>query len=262
MLEEPYAPPRPAPPQPAPPPPVAPRPSQIPVQSIVTSEVIDGRRARPRTSRWVRAGLWTLLGSTLLAGLAGAVAPILVLWLAVPAVVGAGLLVVGFFHSLVTPGVRGALAAFVALFIFAVVAVVVAWIGFTTHVAATGWGPMSTPFAIPHAHASPARATWLTLGAYGTPPSQEFETSFLTDARRDWVRQVTGYGRKLSLRRRGKSVSVLIHNGKTTQSAHRVAHAVREMLERELGNRFRSSRHSRFPDAAFARRIAANPPPD
>ena len=263
MLEEPYAPPRPAPPPPTPPPPAAPRPSQIPVQSIVTSEVIDGRRARPRTSRWVRAGLWTLLGSALLAGITASTgAAIVVVWLAVPAVVGAGLLVVGFFHSLLTPGVRGALLAFLALLLFAVVAGVLALVGLTTHLAGTGWGTMSIPSAPSHGHASPARATWMHVGGCGTPPQWDFETSFLTAARREWVRQVTGYRGKLSLRRIGQSVSVRVHDGKATRFAQRVARAVQEMLARELGDRFQGSRTGSFPDAAFARRIAENPPPD
>jgi len=258
MLEEPYAPPRPAPPQPAPAAPAAPRPSQIPVQSIVTSEVVDGKRARPRTSGWVRAGLWTLLGSALLAGIAAATgAPILVVWLAIPAVMGAVLLVVGFFHSLVTPGVRGALVAFLALFLFAVVAGVLVLVGLAPRVAESSRGPVSIPFATSH-----AQATWMHVGGYGTPPAQDFETSFLTDARREWVRQVTGYRGKLSLRRLGNSVSVLVHGRKATRSAQRVAHAVQEMLVRELGDRFRGSRTDRFSDVRFARRIAENPPPD
>jgi len=254
MLEEPYAPPRPEPPPAAPPSPAPPRPSQIPVQSIVTSEVVDKKHARPRTSGWVRAGIWTLLGSALLAGLATAGAPGVAVWLAVPAVVGAGLLVVGFFHSLVTPGVRGALAAFIVLFVFVIVAAVVALIGLMPRVAEARRSSMSNM-------ARAQRPTEIYVGGYRSPmPRSNFERGFLTAARREWVRKVAGYHEKLSLKRRGKSVSVLVHGA--TLPAPRVARAVQEMLALELGHRFRRSRIGTIADVEFARRIAGNPPPD
>jgi hypothetical protein len=251
MLEEPYAPPRPAPPPAAPPPPVAPRPSQIPVQSMVTSEVVDSRKRTPRTSAWVRAGLWTLLGTAVLAGLATAGAPILVVWLAVPALIGAGLLVIGFFHSLVTPNVRGALAAFFALLFLALVAGVVVLYTYTRVV-----------------ESSRARAATdvpsqkvITVGHYpARPPRWDFEGTLLSDARREWVRQVTGYLGKLNVRRRGKFVSVGSYGDRMT--AQRVARAVQEMLVRELQDRFHAMRIGRVPDVEFAHRIAGNPPPD
>ena len=255
MLEEPYAPPRPEPPPAVPPPPAPPRPSQIPVQSIVTSEVVDKKHARPRTSRWVHAGIWTLLGCAVLAGLAAAGAPGVVPWLAVPAVVGAGLLVVGFFHSLVTPGVRGALAAFIVLFVFAIVAAVVALVGLTTRVAESRRAFMST-------RASHAQATWMHVGGYRTPPAADYEASFLTDERREWVRQVTGYRGRLNLRRRGNSVSLLVHGARTKRYAQRIVGAVQEMFARELGHRFQREGIGTVTDVGFARRIAENPPPD
>ncbi|MHC4548206.1 MAG: protein kinase domain-containing protein [Planctomycetota bacterium] len=119
MLEEPYVPPRPPPPPP-PSPPSPPRPSRIPVQSIVTSEVVD--EPQRKTSGWVTAGLWTVVAAfvlTVIAALAGV--GIAAVWLALPAAIGVGLLVVGFFHSLVTPGVKGALVALLALIFFGVV---------------------------------------------------------------------------------------------------------------------------------------------
>jgi hypothetical protein len=41
-----------------------------------------------------------------------------------------------------------------------------------------------------------------------------------------------------------------------------VARAMQELLARELGRRFRGHYIDSFPDPAFARRIAENPPPD
>ncbi|MHC4136203.1 MAG: protein kinase domain-containing protein [Planctomycetota bacterium] len=263
MLEEPYAPPRPPPPPSAPPPPTAPRPSQIPVQSIVTSEVVDRRRhAQPRTSRWVSAGLWTLLGCALLAGLAGAVAPVLVLWLAVPALVGAGLLVVGFFHSLVTPGVRGALAAFVALIVFAVVAAVVALVGLTTRVAELRRGPMS--ITAPHPPISTTSSEY-RVGKYTFPPPRNFEARFLTKQRIEWVRKVTGYPGKLKLVRRAEVVSLRMYGAamsKRTWPGLKVCNVVQDLLERELPDRFRRDGVFRISDPEFARLLAENPPPD
>jgi hypothetical protein len=261
MLEEPYAPPRPPPPPAAPPtPPAAPRPSQIPVQSIVTSEVVDRKRrpAQPRTSRWVRVGLWTMLGCVVLAGLAAAISPVLVLWLAVPALAGAGLLVVGFFHSLVTPGVRGALAAFVALIIFAVVAGVVALIGLMPRVAEARRGPMS--ITVPH---PPHSTTAYRVGKYTLPPPRNFEARFLTNERIGWVRKVTGYPGRVKLYRRGEDIFLETYG--TTMSnrlSFKVCNAVQNLLERELPARFQRGGIHKISDPAFMRLLAENPPPD
>jgi hypothetical protein len=129
MLEEPFAGMRPEPPPPKPAPrPPAPRPSQIPVESMVTSEVVDKRDVRvveSRFSGFVSAGLavailtglaWATFG---VLGEAGRALPWR--WIAIPGLMSAMLLVIGFFHSLVTPRVKGALVAFVVL-LFTVVA--------------------------------------------------------------------------------------------------------------------------------------------
>jgi len=156
----------------------------------------------------------------------------------------------------VTPGVRGALAAFIVLFVFAFVAAVVALVGLAPRVAESRRASMS--IMVP---ARAQRPTEIYVGGYRSPmPRSNFERGFLTAARREWVRKVAGYHEKLSLKRRGKSVSVLVHGA--TLPAPRVARAVQEMLALELGYRFRRSRIGTIADVEFARRIAGNPPPD
>jgi len=106
------------PPAPAPPEPAAPRPSQIPVQSMVTSEIEEPTERRPRRrSPFVAVGwLGLLAGVAMGALMEHGLWPLAgVRWMNVPAAAAFGGFSLGFLHALFSSRVRGWFGALVGL---------------------------------------------------------------------------------------------------------------------------------------------------
>ncbi|MGH7163172.1 MAG: protein kinase domain-containing protein, partial [Planctomycetota bacterium] len=121
VVEEPFG--RPAPPPPSPAPsPLPPSPSQIPVQSVVTSEIARGRT---RLSPFVIWGI-AVLALTGIAGIAAVAGELSlnVYLLALPAALGGLLLTLGVLHALVSRRTKGVPAAFVTAVAFFLAAAV------------------------------------------------------------------------------------------------------------------------------------------
>jgi hypothetical protein len=177
LLEEPY-------PQVqrAPAPPRPPTPSQIPVQSMVTSEVAERDPVqRPKRSGFVTAGFVTLLvtmflGAAVLLDLIET--GISMRYWALAALAGVTFLLIGFFHAITTPGVKGAFGAFLGLV--------------ACGIAGFAMMPVSsTPDPVP----PPRPFVQIHLGEYERiPENTRFEEDFLrSEARRAWIKEVSGY---------------------------------------------------------------------
>ncbi|MHC4340680.1 MAG: hypothetical protein ACYSX0_10785, partial [Planctomycetota bacterium] len=177
LLEEPYPQVRRAPA----PPPMPPTPSQIPVQSMVTSEVAEGGTvARPKRSGFIVAGFVILLVTMFVAAAAEldlVQTGIVGRFWALTALAGVTFLLIGLFHALMTPGVKGAFGAFLGLV--------------ACGVAGYALMPVS---ATPHPAPTPAFIQ-IHLGEYERiPENTRFEEDFLrSEARRAWIKEVVGY---------------------------------------------------------------------
>jgi hypothetical protein len=152
---------------------------------MVTSEVAEkGTAVRPKRSGFVVAGFVILLVTAFLGaaveldvidqsrtGIPGRV------W-ALTALAGLTFLLIGFFHALTTPGVKGAFGAF-----FGLVACGIAGYTLMPIRPAPDPVPQQTPFIQIH------------LGEYERiPENTRFEEDFLrSEARRAWIREVAGY---------------------------------------------------------------------
>jgi predicted Ser/Thr protein kinase len=247
MLEEPYpGDARPAPPPP--PPPRPPTPSQIPVQSMVTSEV-DERPRPAKMSGFVKAGFTLLLVSLFILAISQFIETgIEADYLAVPALVGVCFLVIGFFHALMTPGVRGALAAFFGLFLCG---------------AAGGVLLMAAPAAVE------TRPVEFTLGRYERAPDDgNYEREFLeSDARLEWIREVTGFeGQvrgKVHVIRSGPDRVRLVADREWYEVNQPQSQRVVQAIQYALESGYWSLKRYRLPvwDREFEERLEGTPPP-
>jgi len=264
LMEAPYGPP--APPRV----PVAPTPSQIPVQSMVTSDVIQPLEPEPRVERrsgFVTAGL-ALFGLFIAAFVVVAVTDV---ELPVSSLLGLGmgvavsfmLLLIGFFHALLTPRVRGALAAFFGMFlVFIAGGVAVLFAGSVD------------PDEIPDDYRSYVRKGRdaihgpiysVPLGRYVVEPPAKFEDDLLASGERlAWLRDVTGVrALDLELRREGAALRLDVPRSDyydTPENTAKLALALQCMVSAAWEG-FASEEISIRVPVGFDLRLVENPPP-
>jgi len=261
VLEEPL--PVPPPPPPPPAPPRAPRPSQIPVQSMLTSEVAGPpRRRRSRLVKWGWRVLFLSFVALIVMGiLLPGVAPHLKAEEGVGYVFGVGmglglaLLFLGLLHSLVSTRVTGAGSAVVGLLLFGVLGSGAAFLLTARAV------PAPAPFVHgPNPHAAPLPV--VRLGSYKTAPPASFEGVFFDPVRVEWLRQMTGLRNLplLHLERRGSDVYLKLPLG-VVWERNTVAWAVSVALTEALHDDFRPQLVNWVPPEELRLRLAEHPPP-
>jgi len=240
VLEEPYAHRAPtAPPRPPRPPVVPPRPSQIPVQSIVTSDVRPQARP-PRRSRIVNAGLWaltlTIVGVVLIT-IGHFAVPHLKLMegMGYFATAGLGLaaalFVLGMFRALLSSVVTGAGAAFLGLFVCGVLGLGAGLLILSVREPSRRYVDLEAP-----GRAAPEQY----LGHYVGDAPSDFERDFFREnGRVEWLESALG-GMIPGIRlvRRGKMLYVQCPAVVPDKDRGRIALAVQRLVDLDLDGSF------------------------
>jgi len=261
LLEQPYAV-APAPPPahrpPAPAPPLPPRPSQIPVQSMVTSEVVESRPRR-RWSRLVVLGYVALL-VTIGVGALTALRYIQIDdYIPGPLTATVGLLGLGLLVCAFTGRPKGAVAALVGLGILGALVPVYDHVRASTRPGWTAYSPLGGS-ALPAQ--VPTRRTY--LGAYDGSLERDFEKDFFGIDRMGWLITVTGHrgvAPTLSLRRSGSRLYLDVRHPERAQSLGAWEHAAQDAVAAALGGGFRPAEIPSEPPPGFRQKLDANPPP-
>ncbi len=215
--------------------PTPPTPSQIPIQSMVTSEVLPKPAHRKQRTRLVTAGIW-VAGLTLIAGLIAVASDARLASdeIETPLIVGiavsGSLLGLGVLRVFTGRGFTGLIPAAIT--------------GFGLVVACVGFDEIKHDRARQNSLLVQRSAR---LGSYATMPARGFEDSLLKDSKVvAWLSEACAYpngqlGREVRFRRRGKTVwvevpyRVAIYDRMITIN---LAAALRELLKNRLGPDF------------------------